>query len=47
MRGKTAALFFHRRELDRMTEAFLGGYSDLWRKVWAVYAFLEWYRQYF
>ncbi|MBQ6734264.1 MAG: asparagine synthetase B [Lachnospiraceae bacterium] len=47
LQGETAGLFFNRKELERMTEAFLGGYSDLWRKVWAVYAFLEWYGQYF
>ena len=47
LRSETAERFFRRKELDRMLDAFLGGYSDLWRKVWAVYAFLEWYRQHF
>lgn len=47
LRGEQADAFFHRKELDRMLDAYLGGYSDLWRRVWAVYTFLVWYEDNF
>ncbi|MBR0164917.1 MAG: asparagine synthetase B [Lachnospiraceae bacterium] len=39
--------FFRQNDLDRMLDAYLGGYSDLWRRVWAVYIFLVWMRENF
>ena len=47
LHGEQAELFFDRRELNRLIDAFCGGYSDLWRKIWAIYAFLAWYTEFF
>ena len=31
----------------RFFEDYIGGNSDNWRKVWAIYTFLVWYEEYF
>lgn len=45
--GEASALFFHQAYLRKLWRRYLGGCSGLWRKLYAVYAFLVWYRQYF
>lgn len=47
LRGETAEKFFRLDEVDRIWEEYLGGNSDLWRKVWVIYTFLVWYDEYF
>ena len=43
----TAAKFFNMEELQGIWDEYIGGNSDLWRKIWTVYAFLAWYDIYF
>ena len=43
----TADKFFKREEIQKIFDAYVGGDSDLWRKVWTIYTFLVWYEQYF
>ncbi len=43
----TADLFFNREELDGIWNEYTGGNSDLWRKIWTIYAFIVWYDLYF
>ena len=43
----TAAKFFNMEELQGIWDEYIGGNSDLWRKIWTVYAFLVWYDIYF
>lgn len=45
--GEASALFFHQAYLRKLWRKYLGGCSRLWRKLYAVYAFLVWYHQYF
>lgn len=45
--GETAAKFFHVEELEAIFAEYIGGNSDLWRKIWTVYTFLVWYEEYF
>lgn len=45
--GKTAEKFFNTQYLKDMFNEYIGGNSDLWRKIYTVYAFLVWYREYF
>ena len=42
-----AERFFNTDELNSVFDEYIGGNSDLWRKVWTVYAFLVWYEEYF
>jgi len=46
-KSETAAKFFKPEALDRILQEYLGGNSDLWRKVWTIYTFLVWYDEYF
>lgn len=39
--------FFHIRKIKKLFEDFLHGSSENWRKIWAIYTFLIWYKQYF
>ena len=43
----TAARFFDMDELQGIWDAYVGGDSDLWRKIWTIYVFLVWYDIYF
>ena len=45
--GETAAKFFRPEEVRTIWDAYIGGDSDLWRKVWTLYTFLSWYNIYF
>ena len=47
LHGKTAEQFFHMDVLDQIWQEYLGGNSDLWRKIWTIYTFLVWYDIYF
>ncbi|MBE6779025.1 MAG: asparagine synthetase B [Ruminococcaceae bacterium] len=42
-----AAEFFHLDEINAIFDAYVGGNSDNWRKVWTIYTFLVWYEEYF
>ena len=46
-RSASAEQFFRTEELDAILQEYLGGNSDLWRKVWTIYTFLVWYDEYF
>ncbi|MBR0398600.1 MAG: asparagine synthase (glutamine-hydrolyzing) [Eubacterium sp.] len=46
-KSETAAKFFKPEEINAILEEYLGGNSDLWRKVWTIYTFLVWYDIYF
>lgn len=39
--------FFKKDEIWAIYEEYIGGNSDLWRKVWTIYTFLVWYEEYF
>ena len=43
----TAAKFFKADEIQKIFDEYIGGNSDLWRKVWTIYTFLVWYDEYF
>ena len=45
--SEIAAKFFKPREIAAIFDAYIGGDSDLWRKVWTIYTFLVWYEGYF
>ena len=45
--GETAGRFFREEEIRALWEAYTGGDSDLWRKLWTIYTFLVWYDLYF
>ena len=45
--GETAAKFFEEAELKALWDAYIGGDSDLWRKIWTIYTFIVWYDIYF
>ena len=45
--GETSAKFFRQEEVSAIWDAYIGGNSDLWRKVWTIYVFLVWYDIYF
>ena len=34
-------------EIQAIYREYIGGNSDLWRKVWTIYTFLVWYEEYF
>ena len=42
-----AAKFFKPEEIKAIYDEYVGGNSDLWRKVWTIYTFLVWYEEYF
>ena len=46
-RSPEAERFFRPEEINAILEDYLGGNSDAWRKVWTIYTFLVWYREYF
>lgn len=39
--------FFKEEEVKKIYDEYIGGNSDLWRKVYTIYAFLVWYDEYF
>lgn len=45
--GETAQKFFNMDVLGGIWDEYLGGNSDLWRKIWTVYTFIVWYEIYF
>lgn len=45
--GASAARYFKPEELQRIYSEYVGGNSELWRKVWTIYTFLVWYDLYF
>ena len=45
--SREAEQFFHVDEINAILDDYLGGNSDAWRKVWTIYTFLVWYREYF
>ena len=45
--GEAAARFFKQDEIQAIFDEYVGGNSDLWRKVWTIYTFLVWYEIYF
>ena len=45
--SENAAKFFKPEEIRKIWDAYVGGDSDLWRKVWTIYTFLVWYQIYF
>ena len=42
-----AAQFFNVDEIQAIYQEYIGGNSDLRRKVWTIYTFLVWYEEYF
>ena len=42
-----AEKFFKVDEINAIFDEYVGGNSDNWRKVWAIYTFLVWYEEYF
>ena len=42
-----AAKFFKPEEIKAVYDEYVGGNSDLWRKIWTFYTFLVWYEEYF
>ncbi len=45
--SEIAAKFFKPEEIKAIYDEYVGGNSDLWRKVWTIYTFLVWYEEYF
>ncbi|MDD2980703.1 MAG: asparagine synthase (glutamine-hydrolyzing) [Hespellia sp.] len=45
--SEMAAKFFNQDEINGIFDAYVGGESDNWRKVWTIYTFLVWYEEYF
>ncbi len=45
--GKTSEKFFCQEALQKLFDDYIGGNSDLWRKIWTIYIFLVWYDIYF
>ena len=45
--GEAASRFFKKEEIQAIFDEYIGGNSDLWRKVWTIYTFLVWYDLYF
>ena len=41
------AKFFKPNEIKAIYDEYVGGNSDLWRKIWTIYTFLVWYEEYF
>ncbi len=47
LRSETAEKFFNTDAVWAIWEAYVGGESDNWRKIWTIYTFLVWYEEYF
>ena len=47
LNSEICAKFFKPEEIRAIYDAYVGGDSDLWRKIWTVYTFLVWYEEYF
>lgn len=47
LNSETAEKFFRMDKLKEIWDDYTGGNSDLWRKIWTIYTFLVWYREYF
>lgn len=47
LQSEIAAKFFQIDEITAIFNEYIGGNSDLWRKVWTIYTFLVWYEEYF
>ena len=47
LRSDICDKFFNREEVDAIWNEYIGGNSDLWRKIWTIYTFLVWYDEYF
>lgn len=45
--GATAEKFFNVDKVREIFDAYIGGQSDLWRKLWTIYVFIVWYDVYF
>ena len=45
--GGTAEKFFNTDKIKEIYDAYIGGQSDLWRKLWTIYVFIVWYDIYF
>jgi len=45
--SEICAKFFKPEEVQAIYAEYVGGNSDLWRKVWTIYTFLVWYEEYF
>ncbi len=45
--SEMAAKFFRPEEVQAIFAEYIGGNSDLWRKIWTIYTFLVWYEEYF
>ena len=47
LHSDNAKRFFNQEEIDKIYNTYINENSDLWRKVWTIYTFLVWYREYF
>ncbi|MBQ8922812.1 MAG: asparagine synthetase B [Oscillospiraceae bacterium] len=47
LQSEIAAKFFRPEEIQAIYQEYIGGNSDLWRKIWTIYTFLVWYEEYF
>ena len=45
--GENAQKFFHTEKLIKLLDDHKNGKADNSRRVWTVYAFLIWYKQFF
>lgn len=45
--GSICAEYFKPEEIKAIYDEYIGGNSDLWRKIWTIYTFLVWYEEYF
>ena len=45
--SEICAKFFKPDEIKAIYAEYVGGNSDLWRKIWTIYTFLVWYEEYF
>lgn len=47
LHSENAKKFFNPDVVEEIWQDYLGGNSDNWRKIWTIYTFLVWYREYF
>lgn len=47
LHSEAADKFFNLDEVQKIWDAYVGGDSDNWRKIWTIYTFLVWYDEYF
>jgi asparagine synthase (glutamine-hydrolysing) len=45
--SEICARFFKPEAVQAIYDEYIGGNSDLWRKIWTIYTFLVWYEEYF